>query len=89
MRTPSGAARQRSRPARPASVFRAHTGQPSDVEVAIAPAHGGIPYRVRKFPHADESTGEAATVEQTVALAVTRLPADRGPATAGTTDPDG
>ncbi|MFB6709600.1 DUF6193 family natural product biosynthesis protein [Streptomyces sp. NPDC056333] len=86
MRTPSGAARQRSRPT---SAFLAHTGQPSDVKVAIAPAHGGLPYRVRKFLHADESTGEAATAEQTVALAVTQFPADLGPATAGTADPDG
>lgn len=31
--------------------FDAHTGQPPDVEVAIAPAHDGLPYRVRKFLH--------------------------------------
>ncbi|WP_442813115.1 DUF6193 family natural product biosynthesis protein [Streptomyces sp. NBC_01800] len=50
--------------------FSAHTGQPSNVEVAIAPAHDGLPYRVRKFLHADESIGEAATAEQAVAPTV-------------------
>ncbi|MET8436599.1 DUF6193 family natural product biosynthesis protein [Streptomyces sp900116325] len=85
MRTPSGAARQRSRPA---SVFRAHTGQTLRREGGHCPSTQRPPYRVRNFLHADESTDEAATVKQKVARAVTQLPADLEPATTGTADPD-
>lgn len=71
MSTPNAHAFRGSTTAIAAGIRLMHAGQPSDAEVAIAPAHSGLPYRVRKFLHADQSTGEAATVEQTVALAVT------------------
>lgn len=63
--------------------FSSCTGYPFHHEVAIAPSHGGGPYRVLNHPHAD-IIGEAATAEQAVALAVTRLPAGLGPAVTGT-----
>ncbi|WP_276615792.1 DUF6193 family natural product biosynthesis protein [Streptomyces sp. A0592] len=51
------------------------TGFPFQVEVAIAPSHGGSPYRVLKHLHAD-AVGEAATAEEAVALAVHLPPPD-------------
>ncbi|MFE6844642.1 DUF6193 family natural product biosynthesis protein [Streptomyces sp. NPDC057686] len=63
--------------------FSSCTGFPFRNEVAIAPSHGGSPYRVLKHPHADV-IGEAATAQEAVALAVTRLPAGLGPAVTGT-----
>ncbi|MGW3040153.1 DUF6193 family natural product biosynthesis protein [Kitasatospora sp. NPDC001159] len=62
--------------------FRARTGAPSRAEVAIVPAHNGRPYRVQRFPH-DGLIAEAATAQEAVALAVAHLPADLGPAVAG------
>ncbi|MFD7164754.1 DUF6193 family natural product biosynthesis protein [Streptomyces violascens] len=63
--------------------FSSCTGFPFQDEVAIAPSCGGSPYRVLKHPHADVIS-EAATAEEAVALAVTRLPAALGPAVTGT-----
>lgn len=69
--------------------FSARTGHPSGLEVAIAPAHDDVPYRVRTHLHDDNSEiGQAPTAEQAVALAVAHLPADLGPATAGTSESD-
>jgi hypothetical protein len=74
--------------------FSGRTGQPSKVEVVIAPAYDGRPYRVREYLHVGDGVigdgviGEAATAEEAVALAVAHLPADLGPAIAGTSDSD-
>lgn len=69
--------------------FTGRTGQPSKVEVVIAPAYDGRPYRVRDHLHAGDGViGEASTAEEAVALAIAHLPADLGPAIAGTSDPD-
>ncbi|MFF1452230.1 DUF6193 family natural product biosynthesis protein [Streptomyces sp. NPDC058274] len=65
--------------------FSSCTGFRFKVEVAIAPSHGGGPYRVQKHPHS-EIIGEAATAQEAVALAVAHLPVDLGPAVAGTAD---
>ncbi|MFH8382998.1 DUF6193 family natural product biosynthesis protein [Kitasatospora sp. NPDC018058] len=62
--------------------FRGHTGVPSRAAVAIVPAHNGRPYRVQRFPH-EGLIAEAATAQEAVALAVAHLPADLGPAVAG------
>ncbi|MEU3727382.1 DUF6193 family natural product biosynthesis protein [Streptomyces sp. NPDC031705] len=63
--------------------FSSCTGFPFQSEVAIAPSHGGSPYRVLKHPHADVIS-EAATAEEAVAQAVTHLPGGLGPAVMGT-----
>ncbi|MGW0552413.1 DUF6193 family natural product biosynthesis protein [Streptomyces altiplanensis] len=67
--------------------FNTSTGSPSRPEVAIAPSYGGSPYRVQRFPHGGV-LGEAATANDAVALAVTHLRHDVGPAVAGTVDAD-
>lgn len=69
--------------------FSARTGQPSKVEVVIVPAFDGRPYRVRDYLHVGDGViGEVATAEEAVALAVAHLPADLGPAIAGTSESD-
>ncbi|MFE6910864.1 DUF6193 family natural product biosynthesis protein [Streptomyces erythrochromogenes] len=55
--------------------FTAGTGSSCPPVVAISPANGGRPYRVREFPQGD-CLAEAATTQEAVALAVARLPAD-------------
>ncbi|MFJ2060578.1 DUF6193 family natural product biosynthesis protein [Streptomyces sp. NPDC087908] len=57
-------------------------GTPSPPVVAISPAHGDRPYRVREYPQGD-CLVEAATAQEAVALAVARLPAGLGAAVAG------
>ncbi|GHF46353.1 DUF6193 family natural product biosynthesis protein [Streptomyces griseosporeus] len=66
--------------------FSAGTGQSSGVEVAIAPAHDGRPYRVRASLHDGDLIGEADTADEAVALAVAHLPVGLGPAVAGADD---
>ncbi|MEU5182272.1 DUF6193 family natural product biosynthesis protein [Streptomyces longwoodensis] len=68
--------------------FSSCTGYPFRTEVAIAPALGGSPYRVMQRPYRT-AIGEAATAGEAVAFAVSRLPADLGPAVAGTAEDDG
>lgn len=65
--------------------FSSCTGYPFRVEVAIAPGHGGAPYRVMQRPYS-ASIGETATAEEAVRLAVSQLPAGLGPAIAGTAE---
>lgn len=65
--------------------FNARTGVPCLPEVAIVPSYEGSPHRVQRFPHGGV-IAEAATVQEAVALAVAHLPADLGPATAGTAE---
>ncbi|MFE6715127.1 DUF6193 family natural product biosynthesis protein [Streptomyces sp. NPDC057695] len=62
--------------------FAAHTGTPGPPVVAISPAYGDRPYRVREYPQGD-CLAEAATAQEAVALAVARLPAGLGAAAAG------
>ncbi|GHE63645.1 hypothetical protein CP980_33320 [Streptomyces vinaceus] len=68
--------------------FSSCTGFPFRNEVAIAPSHGGSPFRVLKHPHSDV-IDEAVTAEEAVALAVARLPAGLGPAVTGTAESRG
>ncbi|MGW4444437.1 DUF6193 family natural product biosynthesis protein [Streptomyces sp. NPDC004682] len=63
--------------------FSSCTGYPFRVEIAIDPPVNGESYRVRKRPHT-AALGEAATAEEAVALAVSHLRADLGPAVPGT-----
>ncbi|GGZ26711.1 hypothetical protein GCM10010300_82540 [Streptomyces olivaceoviridis] len=65
--------------------FSSCTGYPFRVEVALAPGHGGGPYRVMQRPHA-ACISEAATAEEAVMFAMSHLPADLGPAVAGTAE---
>jgi hypothetical protein len=65
--------------------FSSCTGYPFRTEVAIAPAHGGGPYRVMRRPYRT-TIGEAATAGAAVAQAASLLPADLGPAVAGTAE---
>ncbi|MFD8826285.1 DUF6193 family natural product biosynthesis protein [Streptomyces sp. NPDC059605] len=44
---------------------------------------------MKRHPLSDDVLGEAATAEEAVALAVRHLPADLGPAVAGTVEQDG
>jgi hypothetical protein len=69
--------------------FSSCTGYPFRVEVVIVPSHNGSPFRLKKYPLSDDVLGEAATAEEAVALAMCHLPADLGPAVAGTTEQDG
>ncbi|MFE5676335.1 DUF6193 family natural product biosynthesis protein [Streptomyces erythrochromogenes] len=62
--------------------FAAHTGSPCPPVVAVSPAYGGRPYRVRESPQGD-CLAEAATAQEAVALAVARLPPGLGAAVAG------
>ncbi|NGO75192.1 hypothetical protein G6045_05765 [Streptomyces sp. YC504] len=64
--------------------FSSCTGFPFHLQVAIAPSRNGSPYLVLKHPHGP-CTGEAATAEEAVTLAVSQLPAGLGPAVTGTT----
>ncbi|WP_030301651.1 DUF6193 family natural product biosynthesis protein [Streptomyces katrae] len=64
--------------------FSSCTGYPFRGEVAIVPSHNGSPFRVKGHPLSDGVLGEAATAEEAVAMAVCHLPADLGPAVAGT-----
>ncbi|MGW6414136.1 DUF6193 family natural product biosynthesis protein [Streptomyces sp. NPDC055055] len=68
--------------------FSSCTGYPFRDEVAIAPSYKGSPFRVRKHPLAEGVLGEAATAQEAVALAVSHLPADLGPAVTGTSEQD-
>lgn len=63
--------------------FSSCTGFPFRNEVAVVPAHDDRPYRVMKHPYT-ETIGETGTAEDAVALAVSHLSADTGPAVAGT-----
>ncbi|MBT2449795.1 hypothetical protein J7F03_22515 [Streptomyces sp. ISL-43] len=65
--------------------FSSRTGFPFRDDVAIAPSSNRSPYRVMTRPHSDV-LGEAATAQEAVALAVSHLPADLGPAVAGTAE---
>ncbi|MET9663574.1 DUF6193 family natural product biosynthesis protein [Streptomyces sp. NPDC006510] len=69
--------------------FSSCTGYPSRNEVAIVPSYEGSPFRLKRHPLSDDVLGEAATAEEAVALAVRHLPADLGPAVAGTAEQDG
>ncbi|MFD8913309.1 DUF6193 family natural product biosynthesis protein [Streptomyces sp. NPDC059575] len=62
--------------------FSSCTGCPFRGEIAIVPPVGAL-YRVRRRPMS-ENLGEAATAEEAVALAVSHLRADLGPAISGT-----
>ncbi|MFE0652509.1 DUF6193 family natural product biosynthesis protein [Streptomyces sp. NPDC059534] len=82
---------------RPLYVFSSHwtlgfsscTGYPFRDAVAIVPSHKGSPFRVKSHPLSDDVLGEATTAEEVVALAVRHLPADLGPAVAGTAEQEG
>ncbi|MGW2374678.1 DUF6193 family natural product biosynthesis protein [Kitasatospora sp. NPDC001683] len=62
--------------------FLPRTGYPCKPVVAIDPARDGDPYRVQRFPHGG-LIAEVGTAEEAAALAVAHLPADLGPALAG------
>ncbi|MGV9342684.1 DUF6193 family natural product biosynthesis protein [Streptomyces sp. NPDC003688] len=63
--------------------FSSCTGYPFRDEIAIAPPVEGEPYRVMRRP-LRATLGEAATAGEAVALAVSHLRADIGPAVSGT-----
>ncbi|MFI5630612.1 DUF6193 family natural product biosynthesis protein [Streptomyces sp. NPDC051664] len=65
--------------------FSSCTGHPFRDEVAIAPSSNGSLYRVMMHPHSS-ALGEAATAQEAVALAMSHLPTDLGPAVAGTAE---
>ncbi|MGW4194672.1 DUF6193 family natural product biosynthesis protein [Streptomyces sp. NPDC005004] len=67
--------------------FSSCTGFPFRVEIAIDPPVKGEPYRVMRRP-LRAALGEAATAEEAVALAVSHLRADIGPAVSGTARQD-
>ncbi|MFE4829540.1 DUF6193 family natural product biosynthesis protein [Streptomyces sp. NPDC056672] len=67
--------------------FNARTGVRCPPEVAIAPSFEDGLYRVQRFPHGGV-IAEAATAREAVALAVAHLPADLGPAVAGSAASD-
>ncbi|MFI9616834.1 DUF6193 family natural product biosynthesis protein [Streptomyces sp. NPDC052023] len=69
--------------------FSSCTGYPFRDEVAIVPSHHGSPFRLKKHPQSGDVLGEAATAGEAVALAVRHLPADLGPAVAGTAEQEG
>jgi hypothetical protein len=69
--------------------FNARTGNPCPPEVAIVPSHQGRPYRVQRHPHDGPLIAEAATAAEAVSVAVAHLPADLGPAVAGTSHSPG
>ncbi|MFJ6085832.1 DUF6193 family natural product biosynthesis protein [Streptomyces sp. NPDC092369] len=62
--------------------FSSCTDRPYHDEIAIAPQYGGGPYLVLRHPNSG-MLGEAATVEEAVALALAHLPESSGPAVAG------
>jgi len=64
--------------------FSSCTGRPYRDEIAIAPRPGGSPYLVLRHSNTG-MIGEAATVEDAVALALEHLPDSVGPAVAGFT----
>ncbi|MEU9149908.1 DUF6193 family natural product biosynthesis protein [Streptomyces sp. NPDC048417] len=64
--------------------FSSCTARPYHDEIAIAPQYGGGPYLVLRHPNTG-MLGEAATVEEAVALALAHLPESAGPAVAGFT----
>ncbi|WP_018548548.1 DUF6193 family natural product biosynthesis protein [Streptomyces sp. LaPpAH-108] len=63
--------------------FSSCTGYPFRDEIAVAPPVKSEPYRVMRRP-LRAALGEAATAEEAVALAVSHLRADIGPAVSGT-----
>ncbi|MEV7726806.1 DUF6193 family natural product biosynthesis protein [Streptomyces sp. NPDC087917] len=68
--------------------FSACTGYPYAVKAAVWPLKGGR-YAVQRGMSQSSAVGEADTVAEAVALAVSQLPSGLGPAVAGSADRDG